>query len=97
MHSIKNIVRNCGEHLKALNLASNMVSGNGFELFLEDLVSNESLKSLDLGVLESSMRKNSLGTHGAHCLATLLRKNNVLEALSVGDNDLGPEGGQTLG
>ena len=69
MHSIKNIVRNCGQHLKALNLASNMVSGSGFEIFIEDLCANETLKQLDLGVVESSMRKNSLGVQGANCLA----------------------------
>lgn len=69
MHSIKNIVRNCGQHLKALSLASNMVSGTGFEICIEELCANETLKQLDLGVVESSMRKNSLGVQGANCLA----------------------------
>ena len=45
----------------SLNLASNMISGEGLELLLDDLIANTSLKHLDLGVLETSMRKNSLG------------------------------------
>jgi len=61
MHSVKNIIKGCGSKLNSLNLASNMISGQGVELFLDDLISNTSLKHLDLGVLETSMRKNSLG------------------------------------
>jgi hypothetical protein len=38
-----------------------MISGEGLELFLDDIISNENLKHLDLGVVEGSMRKNSLG------------------------------------
>lgn len=59
MHAIKNIINST--RLSYLNLASNMISGEGLELFLDDLISNTSLKQLDLGVLETSMRKNSLG------------------------------------
>lgn len=55
--SIGNIV--C--RVKAINLASNMISGEGLELFLDDLIANTHLKSLDIGVVEGSMRKNSLG------------------------------------
>ena len=59
MHAIKNIINST--RLSYLNLASNMISGEGLEVFLDDLISNTSLKQLDLGVLETSMRKNSLG------------------------------------
>lgn len=59
MHAIKNIIKN--SELKSLNLASNMISGEGLELFLDDLIQDRYLKSLDLGVVEGSMRKNSLG------------------------------------
>ena len=38
----------------SLNLASNMISGEGVESILDDLISNTSLKALDLGVYESS-------------------------------------------
>ncbi len=61
MHSVKNIITNCNGKLTSLNLASNMISGEGIELFLDDLISNTTLKHLDLGVLDTSMRKNSLG------------------------------------
>lgn len=59
MHAIKNIINST--RLTSLNLASNMISGEGLELFLDDLISNKTLKQIDLGVVESSMRKNSLG------------------------------------
>ena len=60
MHAVKKIISNKTK-LTSLNLASNMISGEGLELLLDDLISNTSLKHLDLGVVESSMRKNSLG------------------------------------
>jgi hypothetical protein len=47
--------------VKSLNLASNMISGEGLELFLDDLIANTQLRHLDIGVVEGSMRKNSLG------------------------------------
>jgi len=59
MHAIKNIINNTG--VKNINLASNMISGEGLELILDDLIANTTLKVLDLGVVEGSMRKNSLG------------------------------------
>ena len=97
MHSVKNIIKACGTKLVSLNLASNMISGQGVELLLEDLIANTSLKQLDLGVLESSMRKNSLGIQGAVCLAALLVRNKTLESLAINDNDLGPDGGEAIG
>ena len=60
MHAIKTILSKA-KQLTSLNLASNMISGEGLELFLDDLISNTTLKTLDLGVVETSMRKNSLG------------------------------------
>ena len=59
MHAIKNIINNTG--VKNINLSSNMISGEGLELILDDLIANTNLKVLDIGVIEGSMRKNSLG------------------------------------
>ena len=42
MHAIKNIINS--SRLSSLNLASNMISGEGLELFLDDLIKNETLK-----------------------------------------------------
>lgn len=61
MHSVKNIIQACNSKLVSINLASNMISGEGIEVLLDDLIQNTTLKHLDLGVLEASMRKNSLG------------------------------------
>jgi hypothetical protein len=38
-----------------------MISGEGLELFLDDLIENKMLTHFDIGVIEGSMRKNSLG------------------------------------
>ena len=95
MPAIKTTIKN--SHLKFLNLASNMISGEGLELFLDDLIENQDLKLLDLGVVEGSMRKNSLGIQGAVCISALLIKNKILESLSINDNDLGPDGGECIG
>lgn len=80
-----------------MNLASNMISGEGLELFLDDLNSNKTIKHLDLGVLETSMRKNSLGIQGAVCIAALLIRNQTLQQLCVNDNDFGTDGGECIG
>jgi Ran GTPase-activating protein (RanGAP) involved in mRNA processing and transport len=74
-----------------------MISGEGLELFLDDLIANTNLKHLDIGVLEGSMRKNSLGIQGAVCISAMLIRNKVLESLSINDNDLGPDGGECIG
>ena len=95
MHAIKNIMKNT--QLKSLNLASNMISGEGLELFLDDLIENKMLTHFDIGVIEGSMRKNSLGIQGAVCISALLIKNKILESLSINDNDLGPDGGECIG
>lgn len=93
MHAVKNLLPG----LTQLNLASNMISGDGLELILEDLIKNNSLKILDLGVIEGSIRKNSLGIQGAICISALLIRNKKLESLCLNDNDLGPDGGECLG
>ena len=96
MHSVKGILKAC-DKLKSFNLASNMISGEGLELFLDDVISNTELRHLDLGVVDGSMRKNSLGIQGAVCVSALLIKNKVIESLSINDNDLGPDGGECIG
>jgi len=74
-----------------------MISGEGFELLLDDLIEDKRLQHLDLGIVEGSMRKNSLGIQGAVCVSALLIKNKVMESLSINDNDLGPDGGECIG
>ena len=74
-----------------------MISGEGFETCLDELIANSSLTHLDLGVSEASIRKNSLGMQGAVCISSLLMRNQTLEFLSVKDNDFGSDGGQCIG
>lgn len=95
MHAIKTIITNMT--VTYLNLASNMISGDGLECILEDLIKNTTLKHLDLGVVEGSIRKNSLGIQGAICISALMIRNKILETLCLDDNDLGIDGGECLG
>jgi Ran GTPase-activating protein (RanGAP) involved in mRNA processing and transport len=95
MHAIKNILDTT--KLQYLNLASNMISGDGLETLTESICTHETLVVLDLGLLEGSMRKNSLGLHGASCLAAILIKNNSIQTLILNDNDIGKDGGDCIG
>ena len=49
--NIVKAVKNCGSRITSLNLASNMISGYGIELILQELIQNTTLKSLNLGAL----------------------------------------------
>jgi len=46
MNSVKSIISNTG--IKQLNLASNMISGDGIEVLTETLCKNETLVTLDV-------------------------------------------------
>ena len=74
-----------------------MISGEGLEHILDALIEHKTLKHLDLGVVGTCHRKNSLGMQGAVCLSALVIKNRVLESLCIDDNDLGPIGGECIG
>jgi hypothetical protein len=74
-----------------------MISGEGIESILDDLIANTTLRKLNFGVAENSGRKNSLGILGAVCIATLLIRNKYIKSLSLNDNDFGPDGGECIG
>ena len=78
MHAIYKVLDKDNCKLNSLNLASCMISGEGLEYFLDKLIAHKTLKHVDLGVVESSMRKNSLGIQGAVCIAALLIRNKLL-------------------
>lgn len=69
-----------------------MISEIGISLILDELIKNNHLKILDLGILEGSIRKNSFGIDGARCLASILLQNKTLEVLRLEDNDIGING-----
>lgn len=95
MNAIKNIITST--KLSSLGLASNMISGEGIEVLLEDLIAATNLRHLDLGVIESSMRKNSLGLQGAVCIASLIVRNQNIQSICINDNDLETDGGICIG
>lgn len=95
MNAIKNIIN--ATKLTSLGLASNMISGEGLEVLLDDLIASTTLKHLDLGVLDTSMRKNSLGLQGAVCIAAILVRNQNVQSLCVNDNDFDADGGICIG
>ena len=43
------------------------------------------------------MRKNSLGLHGASCIAAIIIKNHSIDTLILNDNDVGKDGGDCIG
>lgn len=49
-----------------------MISEAGIEMIIDELSKSTRLETLDLGVLEGSIRKNSIGVDGAKCLAALI-------------------------
>lgn len=55
-----------------------MISEVGLSLILEELIKNTHLRSLNLGIEEGSIRKNSFGIDGARCLAAILLQNKTL-------------------
>ena len=81
MHAIKTIITS--SKVRHLNLASNMISEAGIEMIVEELCKNTRLKSLDLGVLEGSIRKNSIGIDGARCIAAIILKNKNIESIKL--------------
>ena len=60
-----------------------MISEVGLSLILEEMIKNTSIKCLDLGIFEGSIRKNSFGIDGARCLAAILLQNKTLEVLKL--------------
>jgi mannose/fructose/N-acetylgalactosamine-specific phosphotransferase system component IIC len=76
MHAVKSLIST--SKILHLNLASNMISEVGLSLILEEMIKNTFIHSLDLGILEGSIRKNSFGIDGARCLAAILLQNKKL-------------------
>ena len=69
--------------IKHLNLASNMISDVGLEIIVDELSKSTRLKSLDLGVLEGSIRKNSFGVDGSKCVAAVILQNKYIETIKL--------------
>ncbi|OMJ78907.1 hypothetical protein SteCoe_21177 [Stentor coeruleus] len=95
MHAVKNILEST--EIEFLNLSSNMISGDGLEHLVEVISTHSSLKVLNLGLYEGSMRKNSLSLSGAASLAAILLKNTSLDTLILEDNDISANGGECFG
>lgn len=81
MHSIKSIIANTC--IKELNLASNMISESGLEMIVDDLSKSQYLTSLDFGVLEGSIRKNSIGVDGAKSIAAIILQNKNIVSIRL--------------
>ncbi len=74
-----------------------MISEAGFEMIVDDLCKNQYLKTLELGVQEGSIRKNSFGVDGAKCIAAIILQNKNIETIKLQDNDIGVTGGDIIG
>ena len=74
-----------------------MISDAGLDMVLEEFQRSPGIKILDFGVIEGSIRKNSLGVDGAKGIAAILLQNKILESLRLQDNDIGTIGGEIIG
>lgn len=81
MHAVKTILQN--SRIQHLNLASNMISEQGLDLIVDEFSKSNTLKSIDLGILEGSIRKNSFGIEGAKSIAAILLQNKTIETLRL--------------
>lgn len=95
MNAIKTILTST--NIKHLNLSSNMISESGLESIVEEICKSTKLLSIDFGVQEGSIRKNSIGVDGAKWIATIILQNKVLTSIKLQDNDIGITGGEILG
>jgi Ran GTPase-activating protein (RanGAP) involved in mRNA processing and transport len=68
----------------------------GLSLILEEFIKNTHIKTLNLGIEDGSIRKNSFGIDGARCLAAILLQNKILESLCLQDNDIGINGAEII-
>ena len=56
-----------------------MISEVGLEIIIDNLIKNQYLKTIDLGFIQGSIRKNSLGKEGAKSLVSLILNNSIIE------------------
>lgn len=94
MGAIKMVINN--SEVRYLILSSNMISEAGVEMIVDDLSRCTKLLMLDIGVIEGSMRKNSIGVDGAKCIAAIILQNKVLQTLKLQDNDIGVTGTEII-
>ena len=66
-------------------------------MLLDELITNTSLKHLDLGVYKTSQYRNDVGVAGAKALANFLTRNKTLECLDINDCNVCAEGGEAIG
>lgn len=95
MHNIKSLIS--VKNVEYLNLASNMISTEGLKIIQNEVMKSNSLKYLNLGVLEGSFRRNNFNGEGGIIIARILLNNHSLETLILQDNDLGEDSGDKIG
>jgi Ran GTPase-activating protein (RanGAP) involved in mRNA processing and transport len=95
MHNIKNIIS--VKRVIHLNLASNMISTEGLKIIQNEVMSSESLKYLNLGIIDGSFRRNNFSGEGGLILARILLSNESLNNLILQDNELGEDSADKIG
>jgi Ran GTPase-activating protein (RanGAP) involved in mRNA processing and transport len=95
MHNIKSIIS--AKKVVYLNLASNMISTEGLKIFQNEVMYSDTLKYLNLGIIEGSFRRNNFSGEGGLILARMLLTNESLQTLILQDNELGEDSGDKIG
>ena len=95
MHNIKSLISAKG--VEYLNLASNQISTEGLKIIQNEVIASQTLKYLNLGIIERSFRRNNFSGEGGIILARILLNNTSIETLILQDNELGEDSGDKIG
>lgn len=95
MHNIKSIIS--AKKVVYLNLASNMISTEGLKIFQNEVINSDSLKYLNLGVVDGSFRRNNFSGEGGLILARIILTNESINTFILQDNELGEEAADKIG
>ena len=74
-----------------LDISSNNITPEGFTIFFQSLLSNQSLISLDISSKEG-LNRNKLGKEGSAALQIFLSNNKIIQILNLSATTMGEEG-----
>jgi hypothetical protein len=83
------VIKKCNTTLMSLDVHLNDISDEGMRVFTDALLSNSTLRHVDVG---SNYSRNQ----GAFCWAKVIRKCTNLTRICLTDNEIGIEGGEAL-
>ena len=89
--TISNFLRT-NDKIVHVDLASNNISNEGFQLLLDSLCAQNHIVSLDVSSGDSQNNRNRVGAKSAHLLSRYLTNTNILTHLNLSGSILCKEG-----